>query len=225
MFAPQAGIPWYYAGLVYEAAQQNDHALLAYQQATRLQPDLRDAWYGLGQLHMTRQEWQDALTAFDQSAQATTGKVSLPTIYYAIGKLRQYFLEPHDNVGAEAAYDQALAAQPPAPVWLRAEIYYQRGGALAGQVRWDAALDSYRQATALRPDFAPNHVGLATALWQLGEISQAQQECRRAIELAPDLTSESQGDVEQARDAYKHMLRLQPDNQEAQDGLERLKLK
>jgi tetratricopeptide (TPR) repeat protein len=231
MFAPQAGIPWYYAGLVYESTRQSDQALLAYQQATIRQPDFRDGWYALGQLHMARQEWQEALAAFDEGTHAPTGKVSLPTIYYAIGQLRQYFIEPHDSAGAERAYNQALAAQPPAPAWLQADLYYQRGNALTKQERWAAAVESYRNAIALRPDFAPNHIGLAIALWRLGDISAAQAAGRRAIELAPDsvdgyrllaIIYETEGDIAQARDFYKHMLALQPDNLQAQQGLKRL---
>lgn len=47
VFAPETGIPWYYAGLVYAGQGQNERALQAYQQAIRLQPDLRVAWEAL----------------------------------------------------------------------------------------------------------------------------------------------------------------------------------
>jgi tetratricopeptide (TPR) repeat protein len=232
MFAPQAGIPWYYAGLVYESSGQNDQALLAYRQATIRQPELRDAWYALGKLHMARQEWQKALTAFEQSTQAPTGEVSLPTIYYALGQLRQYFLEPGDYTGSEQAYDLALAAQPPAPDWLRADLYYQRAIVLGRQKRWTEAAASYQSSLALRPDFSLAHSGLANAFWQLGDSSAAQAAARRAIELDPSspdgyrtlaLIAESQGDFAQARDFYNRMLALQPDNPQAQQGLKRLK--
>jgi tetratricopeptide (TPR) repeat protein len=42
LFAPQAGIPWYYAGLAYGALGRNEQALQAYQRARALQPDLRE---------------------------------------------------------------------------------------------------------------------------------------------------------------------------------------
>jgi hypothetical protein len=45
VFAPQAGIPWYYAGLAYEASQRNEQAIAAYQQGIMLDPNFHNGWY------------------------------------------------------------------------------------------------------------------------------------------------------------------------------------
>jgi tetratricopeptide (TPR) repeat protein len=72
MFAPQAGIPWYYAGLAYEALERNEQALQAYQQATAIQPDLRaasDAIAARADVLFRQRDWAGAHPFYEQALQ------------------------------------------------------------------------------------------------------------------------------------------------------------
>jgi tetratricopeptide (TPR) repeat protein len=72
MFAPRASIPWYYAGLVFAATQQNEQALRAYQQAIALQPDYRDVWQALAtraDALFRQRDWAGAAEFYRQALQ------------------------------------------------------------------------------------------------------------------------------------------------------------
>jgi len=72
VFAPQASIPWYYAGLAYEALERDEQALQAYQQATAIQPDLRvasDAITARADELFRQRDWAGAYPYYQQALQ------------------------------------------------------------------------------------------------------------------------------------------------------------
>jgi tetratricopeptide (TPR) repeat protein len=232
MLNPQAGVSWYYSGLAYEGLQQNDQALLAYKQATLVQPDFRDPWNALGQLYTARKAWPEALDAYTRAAEAKIGLSSLAAIYYRIGWLRQYFIQPLDAAQIQQAYQSALAADP--PIWLQAEIYLQQGGMLMLEKDAAAAIQYFERVLQLDPSHYQGHVSLAIALWYLGKNTEARHEAAIATSLDPNkvpgyrvlaLISESEGDFDQARAFFTRILEIEPDNREAQTAIERLKTK
>ncbi len=229
---PQDGMAWYYVGMAYDALQQPDQALLAYQQAIVVQPDFRDSWSALGEIYVGRKAWNEALAAYTQAVQAPLGQSNLAPIYYRIGWVRQYFIQPFDPTLIQQNYELALTIDGQPPKWLQAEIYYQQGGLLMAQAKWAAAVQSYQQLLLVDANHAEGRSSMALALWELGRRDEARHEGEMAIILDPDSVAgyrvlavihEREGDFSQARDFYTQMLAIAPDNLEAQTALERLK--
>jgi len=48
------------------------------------------------------------------------------------------------------------------------------------------AIDAYREALVLQPDFAPAHNNLGNLLRITGDVAGAKRHLKKAIELAPD---------------------------------------
>src|SRR6266436_4342053 len=79
-------------------------------------------------------------------------------------------------VAAEAAYRQALAAQPNL-----AEAHSNLGNALTAQRKLDEAVDACRRAIRIKPDLAEAHSNLGHALFGQRKLDEAVTACRRAI--------------------------------------------
>lgn len=95
--------------------------------------------------------------------------------------------------------------------------------------RDDVAL--YRDAAAKSPAKARVRYNLGSALARAGKVAEAEQEYRQAVLLEPDddlhhsalgYCAEMQQRPSEARRHYKKALQLNPENQRAQQGLERL---
>ncbi|WP_305156462.1 tetratricopeptide repeat protein [uncultured Muribaculum sp.] len=61
--------------------------------------------------------------------------------------------------------------------------YYRRGWFKDISMQTDAAIEDYKMAVMLQPDYAYAHFGLADMLMRKGEIDQAKEEYRKVIEL------------------------------------------
>ncbi len=94
--------------------------------------------------------------------------------------------------------------------------------------RLNQAIDCYRQALALKPDLAPAHINLGTALCELGLLQDAETSYRSALALQPDQAEIhnnlgtvlfEQEKLGEAVAAYRHALALQPDYAEALNNL------
>jgi Flp pilus assembly protein TadD/SAM-dependent methyltransferase len=94
--------------------------------------------------------------------------------------------------------------------------------------RLNEAVTCYRQALALKPDLAPAHTNLGTALCELGLLEDAESSYRRALALQPDQaeTHNNLGTVlfereklDEAVARYRNALALKPDYAEALNNL------
>ena len=94
--------------------------------------------------------------------------------------------------------------------------------------RTDEALDAYREALLLRPDFPDALVNLGTLYGKLGRHDDAVRQFRRVIELEPTnavahnnvgVALEAAGDLDGAIDLYRAAVGLEPDYASAQFNL------
>jgi hypothetical protein len=67
-----------------------------------------------------------------------------------------------------------------------AEALYERGNRLLAGGELQLCMDCYRQAVALRPDFAEAHSNLGVALRRAGAVEEAIAAFSRALQLRPD---------------------------------------
>ena len=67
-----------------------------------------------------------------------------------------------------------------------AEGHNNLAAALKESGQFEEAIECYRRALALQPDFAKSHHGLGTALYELGDFEAARTRYERALALKPD---------------------------------------
>ena len=109
-----------------------------------------------------------------------------------------------------------------------AEAHFKLGVALNQLGRLDEAIDCYRRALELMPDFAEAHNNLANALQRQGALAEAVACYRRALELKPGYAEahnnlanalQLQGSLEEAVACYRRALELKPDYADAYNNL------
>jgi tetratricopeptide (TPR) repeat protein len=99
----------------------------------------------------------------------------------AYRQLGWILLKRADIQGAETAARRSIQLMPlDLPAHSSLGVILQKKGDLEG------ALASFRRTTALGSD-AMAHYNLGGTLWRMGEVAEAEAECRRAIELDPAL--------------------------------------
>lgn len=131
--------------------------------------------FHLGLAYRQRQQWQLA----DRHYQTAIAQPVLPVVklgaYVNGGALRQAGGDP---VGAQAAFEQAIAIAPDFAI-----AHYNLGMALKAQKLWTQAIAAYERAIALDPDYAPARQNLAVVWLKLGDVAQSLRIFREAIAL------------------------------------------
>lgn len=121
-----------------------------------------------------------------------------------------------DLAGAEAAYRQAIEADPDDAV-----AYEALGSVLSLENRLSEAISSYRRALELDPEDARAHHDAARLLLRASRTEEAADHLRRAVELVPDYAAayhdlaaalERQGRLEEAEAAARQAVELQPED-------------
>jgi tetratricopeptide (TPR) repeat protein len=112
-------------------------------------------------------------------------------------------------------------------------IHYSLGGNFLFKKRqYREAIEEYRKALDLAPQFAPayNRLGMAQAI--LGELEEAEKNFRKVIELAPDMDQgylnlgilyELRGEPAQGLPLLEKALSLNPESSRARDHLEKMR--
>src|SRR5207245_2643806 len=101
-----------------------------------------------------------------------------------------------------------------------ASHHYNLGETYRATGKLEDAIASYRQALALKPDFAEAHKSLGIALWDQGKLDEAITCFRQALTLKPDYAEAhnnlgialwDQGKLAEAIACYCQALALKPD--------------
>lgn len=108
--------------------------------------------------------------------------------------------------------------------WIGLGLAAQRAG------RFDDAVQAFRRATELFPQSGVAHRNLATMLLAQGHTDEAVRYAARAAELLADSKSHEllgvalteQGQLDAAIDRFRHSLRLDPSNADAQEHLDQV---
>jgi tetratricopeptide (TPR) repeat protein len=101
-------------------------------------------------------------------------------------------------------------------------VFGNMGVALAGQKKYDEAIDAYRKSLALKADDAPTHALLSLALANAGKVDEASQEATEVAKLDPALAGQSyynlgailtnRGKAKEAVDIFKKAIAIDPKN-------------
>ncbi|QXE86212.1 tetratricopeptide repeat protein [Geomonas nitrogeniifigens] len=110
----------------------------------------------------------------------------------------------------------------------QAERYNDEGCTLDGAGRQEEAIERYREAIALHPDFVAPHYNMGNSLYTLGRHAEAVDCYRRALAVDPNLAQgwhnlalalKEQGELEAALHALKRAVSVAPDYLEARHNL------
>lgn len=209
------------AGQVYAARGDWPAALAQYDAGLAVQP-------AAGELLVARAQAQAALSGDPALAatllvQASVSHAASLPLYRA---LSAFYLQTGE---ADKAYDVAEQAVRHAPgsAW----PHILQGRALLAQGKASQSITPFRRAAMMRRNLADPRLGLAEAYLQLGDAGRAAHECEQASAIEP-YKAEVQaaaGDLwqrlgrkDEASRAYRRALELDPQNQQALDGLRRL---
>jgi tetratricopeptide (TPR) repeat protein len=108
------------------------------------------------------------------------------------------------------------------------QAFYQLGRYYHGQTRYDLALESYRQALSLQPQYVDALTGMGVVHATLGQYDEALRVLRAAASLDPgSVTAQNnlgyihwlRNERDEAIRAYRQALKLDPWNMSARDNL------
>lgn len=194
-------------------------ALEHLEQAVRVAPEYTEAQLLLAMLLDSLDQPDLAMASYrramDSQPDALPYGVFIGDLYFAAGRLDE----------AQAAYEEALQAFPDTGL-----AYYGLGRIM--ELRGaEAAIDMYRAVAEHAPDFIDGRFRLGRLLRRSGQLEQALEHLLHAnrlngrlplVRLELAYTYESLDRTSEAEHEYRMVLRLDPDNVEANTRLERL---
>ena len=150
--------------------------------------------------------WKDSLALFDHTLTVIESK------------------SPHIVTAASGRHlDEAFRFIPNSPV-----IHNNYGNALRKAGRIDEAIDYYKFALKLQPEYASARYNLAISLGVKGRYDEAAEQCRIYLSMYPsnaDMQANlgimllKQGKLDEAIESFKKALQIDPNNQKARDLL------
>jgi Tfp pilus assembly protein PilF len=99
-------------------------------------------------------------------------------------------------------------------------LYKIAGASNAGLMQFDAAIDNYKQALKINPDYAEVYINMGNALKDKGDLEAAIENYKKALKINPDYAAayinmgtilQNKGDLEAAIENYKKALKINPD--------------
>lgn len=171
---PDHGLGWMLVAAVHKAAGRNQEALPAQLRAIAVMPPKAELFSNLGNIQFALDQRTDAENSYRKCLQLDPGHGKG---HYNLGLL---LLAAGRYVDAEKHFQHALRLDPAS-----AEICYQLALSLLEQQRYSQPVMLLKEAIAREPQRADAHDSLSFAYLNLGQVEQAVQEGRAAVNLAP----------------------------------------
>lgn len=151
-------------------------ALESINKAIKLVPDDYTNYYMRAHIYLAAGEPEESIADLDQVLEInpyfTDARNTIGVVYATLGRTED----------ALAAFEKALSD----PKYLyKQKIYYNRGDLYYDQGDFERAMEEYRRALAVEPDYARAHFKLGKALQQIGRAEDAKREFDEVLRLAP----------------------------------------
>jgi tetratricopeptide (TPR) repeat protein len=172
--------PYYTLGVIRWHQGQHDRAVRALRAAIELEPRFADAHSTLGAVLQARGDLAGAAAVLRRAIALRPE----PGAHYTLGRVLQ---AEGDADGARRQFAEAdrlrrqAAQETEARVWTSVGVQKFDSGDFVG------ALDQFRRATTVLPEYAPAHYQMGRALQRLGEPDAARSAFVRAQQLNPSL--------------------------------------
>ncbi|MEC4815304.1 MAG: tetratricopeptide repeat protein [Scytonema sp. PMC 1069.18] len=152
-------------------------AVVYYQQAVVLQPDLADVHNNLGDALQQMGQIDAALRSYCQAISIK------PDFAYAYNNLGNIYKQKGQLKEAVTAYQQALKLEPGLAL-----IHSNLGNAFKAMDKLEAAVESYQESIRLKPDIAMVHYNLGNAFQAMGKLEAAVASYERTLTIQPEFT-------------------------------------
>jgi len=107
-------------------------------------------------------------------------------------------------------------------------LYNIAGACNAGLMQFDAAINNYKKALKINPDYADAYNNMGNALKDKGDLEAAIESYNQALKIKPDyaqaynnigIALKDKGDLEAAIESYKQALKIKPDYAHAYNNM------
>jgi tetratricopeptide (TPR) repeat protein len=207
---PNAWMAHYNLGNVLGQAGRKQEAILQYEQALRIKPNLAEAQNNLGSDLQQIGKLDEAMEHFDQAL-----------------RIEPDYAEAHDNLGfvlfqlhkvpeAKAQYEEALRLKPDL-----ADAHRNLGNVLVGLGNVTEAIQHFEEALRIKPDDSRAHCNLGVALLgQAGRVREAIGHLEQALRIDPGYAEAhsnlgvalaQMGETREAMEHFEQALRIKPD--------------
>lgn len=191
-----------------------------YRRAIKLDSDFMPAHYNLGNALRAQGRAEEALAAFEAACRLAPDDYE---IFMNIGATLIDLGRPADALQAFIRANQIVpaAAEPLVNIGLAyehlADISHRN---IQTDINLDKAIEHYRQAIFIRPDFAEAYNNLGNALLARGQLDEAIESLRWAISLKEDFAEahnnlgnalHSQGQLHEAVESFQRAITLKAD--------------
>lgn len=217
----------------FQSAHQYDRARQSFQQALRLAPNEEEPHEAMGMYYLTQRKYGQAVQEFQRAIRLTEGDDDRPRLQLGLA-----FQLKGDPEKAQQIFEGVFGKNPKSTEGrgLLAGTELQLADLYADQKLYGEAIQAYRQALRLQPDFADAQNNLA---WLYATCDDPKfRDPKAAVELAQravvltnwkdagfvDTLAEAHfanGDFLQAVEIQKKALALEPDNEELQGHMAR----
>ena len=136
-------------GAVNKSLGKLDDAIIAYQNALSIKPDLAETHYNMGNALKDQGKLEEAVAAYNKTISL---KPDLAEAYYNLGTALKDQGKLEEAIDA---YSKALSIKPDL-----AETYYNMGIALNQQGKLNEAIEAYRKALSIKPDCSDTTIGI-----------------------------------------------------------------
>jgi Flp pilus assembly protein TadD len=183
-------------------------AVLSFQRALELNPNLDAAQNDLGAAFLQQGQTEEAIASFRRAIRIDPNRAhfysNLGHCLLGIGQITE----------AQTCLKEALRLNPNI-----APVHNNLGNAFSAQKRFAEAEQCYRQALLLNPNYPDAHYNLANVLVERGEISEATDCYHHALRLNPSYAAAynnlgkllaSQGKLDDAEQYIREALRINP---------------
>ena len=107
-------------------------------------------------------------------------------------------------------------------------LYNIAGASNAGLMQFDAAINNYKKALKINPDYPDAYNNMGNALKDKGDLEAAIESYKQALKIKPDyaqaynnmgIALKGKGDLEAAIESYKQALKIKPNYAEAYNNM------
>ena len=176
-------------GNIYLELNRLDDAQLSFQNASTIDKSSAVAYYGLGQVALSKRNYAEAVTYFQKSLELAPGAnrihYSLAMAYRGLGDAEnaKLHLAKQGTVGVRVADPLMDVLQE---LVHGARVHLIRGRMALDAKRYAEAVAEFRQALAANPDNVSAHVNLGAALTQTGDLNEAIEQFEATLRIDPN---------------------------------------
>ena len=184
-----------------------------------------------GQLEEAKNIYEDILQKFSKN------KTALSELQLLAGGATSEVKSPHSeqlqpivNLYTQGQLQQALskATQMLERFPNSVVLYNIAGASNAGLMQFDAAINNYKKALKINPDYPDAYNNMGNALKDKGDLEAAIESYKQALKIKPDyaqaynnmgIALKGKGDLEAAIESYKQALKIKPDYAQAYNNM------